>query len=186
MRNSTLAHLMPGFRTTRLWVQHWHFTLNTDADELALSKALVPVLTPAVLKHLPPSMQVEQKSEEILNWMNARAAESDVYSIFHQQTEALVGLLILDKEQQSDPMQKVHLGYLLAEHEWGKGYASELINGLLLALQKKAPIRLIGGVAVDNFASAHVLKKAGFSLDSSQSDDETEVYSVAIDKASAP
>ena len=57
----------------------------------------------------------------------------------------------------------VRLGYLLAESAWGKGLASELIEGFVRWCRGEAAIRsLAGGVNPDNAASIHVLEKNGF------------------------
>jgi RimJ/RimL family protein N-acetyltransferase len=55
------------------------------------------------------------------------------------------------------------LGYALARHAWGKGYATE-IGHILLEFARKTlgANRVIAGHYDDNPASAHVLKKLGF------------------------
>ena len=59
----------------------------------------------------------------------------------------------------------VRLGYLLSEAAWGKGLASEMVNGFVCWCLKETSISSItGGVALDNPASKRVLEKNGFRL----------------------
>ncbi|WP_162798532.1 GNAT family N-acetyltransferase [Sulfitobacter sp. SK012] len=133
-------------------------------------------MTPIVLKHLPPSFQVNQTTEDVLKWIGERSDESDVYLICDEQSNTLIGLMFLVNGSEPEAEVKVHIGYLLSEAAWGQGYASELIKGLLLEAQKKVPMTLIGGVAKGNGASAHILRKHGFLLDQNLSNDDTEVF----------
>ena len=62
-------------------------------------------------------------------------------------------------EEESD----AHIGYLLAEEFWGKGFASELLKSFIKEVAKtESWSTLIGGVDRSNIASANLLKKLGF------------------------
>lgn len=139
------------FETERLRIRGW-----SGAHP---ASALRPVLTPAVLAHLPSSLQ-EPGPER---WISARLSESEVLAVIAEDT--LIGVVILAGQ---DP---VHLGYLLAEAAWGKGYARELVRGLVSAMPKAT---LHAGVARDNPASARVLEKAGFNV--LEADSEMAMY----------
>ena len=76
--------------------------------------------------------------------------------------------------------KRCHIGYLLAEPTWGKGYATELVTGLVEALRSEAPMTLLGGVDTKNPASARVLEKAGFRLSAELSDDETSIFALEL------
>ena len=59
----------------------------------------------------------------------------------------------------------IRLGYLLSEGSWGKGFASELVQGFVNWCVGQTSIASIaGGVARTNHASRRVLEKNGFQL----------------------
>lgn len=91
---------------------------------------------------------------------------------------ALGGLLILAASpQESAGPRCLHLGYLLGEAYWGKGTASALLRGFTEALERSGtPVRLLGGVARDNPASARVLEKSGFVADPAVSGPGSNMY----------
>ena len=106
-------------------------------------------------------------------WIGARDAESDIYLIREKGTDALIGLMFLTPSFNND----IHLGYLLGQSAWGKGYASELLAGLMLHVPKTG-FRLLGAVGRENPASAHVLRKTGFHIVPELSDRETEMFDI--------
>ncbi|MGV2099309.1 GNAT family N-acetyltransferase [Rhizobium sp. 21-4511-3d] len=58
--------------------------------------------------------------------------------------------------------REFELGYAFHEDEWGKGYATEAARGLIAwFLGKGFSDRLIAFTHPENFASQHVLRKAG-------------------------
>ncbi|WP_300438102.1 GNAT family N-acetyltransferase [uncultured Mameliella sp.] len=150
---------MTGFATSRLRVTPWAAALDDPATRPALEHRLARILTPPVLRPLPPSVQLDGTVEQIANWIAARHTASDVWLV--ETGETLIGLLMLfsDPEGVSDC---AHLGYLFAEEAWGKGYATELVQGLAAHLDETAPMTLLAGVDRTNPASARVLEKSGF------------------------
>ena len=73
----------------------------------------------------------------------------------------------------------IHLGYLLGQSTRGRGYASELLAGLVSHVPKTG-FRLLGGVGRENPASAHVLRKTVFQLVPELSDTETEMLGITM------
>ena len=161
------------YNTPRLRVQHWAAALADGTQRRVLECELAALLTPKVLAPLPPSMQFAQGGD-VSHWIENRALESDVLTIRHIETGALIGLLIVAYTKEAGARRQAHLGYLLAETAWGAGYASEVVAGLVAA--NTAGIDLLGGVGVDNPASARVLRKAGFAKDAVQSTPETDMF----------
>ena len=160
--------VIPDFQTERLSVRNWHKDLKSQNG---LLDELSSVLTPAVLDPLPPSMQMPEGG--IADW--ARALLADAQCLVVRQDGQLVGLLILaDAGDTEKPT--LHVGYLFAEQVWGRGYASELLTGLVATVSRSGPMRLVAGVAKDNPASARVLVKAGFAPDRDRSATETLMF----------
>ena len=147
--------LFQQFGTERLLVAHWADTIAVPVARRGLVKQLPNLLTPDVIAHLPPFCDLSDQNIE--QWIDARAAESDIYLIRETGTEAIIGLLFLTPPFNND----IHLGYLLGRSTWGQGYASELLIGLVSHVRKTG-FRLLGGVGHKNPASAHVLRKQVF------------------------
>lgn len=172
MRRSDLAGLR--FETARLTARDWQPDLEEPKARAALARALAPLLTRPVLAHLPPPLQLGTGPGALDAWISARAAESRVLRVDLAQGP-LAGLLILAPDPEA-PEPTLHLGYLLGEAHWGRGLASELLAGLVAALEAQGPITLLGGVDRANPASARVLEKAGFRPDPALSTADTALY----------
>ena len=129
-----------------------------DFDEalLDLTRAL---LQPAVVAYLPLGWSEQAPGD----WLEARHAESRVLLVEAIDRNAPIGLVLLT-EDEDESRTTIRLGYLLREDSWGRGYASELLIGLVASLRQAVPhnCTLIGGVSKANPASGRVLAKAGF------------------------
>jgi len=150
------------FATERLGVRFWGSALADGRKRRALEAALTSWLRSPVLAELPVSMQLTDEPDAIVRWVNARAIESDVHLVEPGEGGEPFGLLILARPPGDPSVRTIHIGFLLAERVWGRGYATELLRGLVAAARLLAPVRLRGGVSKDNPASAHALQKAGF------------------------
>ena len=162
---------VPDFDTARLTVRRWH----PVEDRLAVAE-LGKDLTPRVLQHLPEPLQLGAGAAAIAGWVDDRLAESTLFVARSRAEGDIAGLMILAAFDAPDAPLSVHVGYLLAEADWGKGLASELMSGLIDAARPAAPLRLIGGTARDNAASIRVLEKAGFRRDAELSGDGTIMF----------
>ena len=168
------------FKTERLSVCDWRPTLGEPSARERLEAELSAVLTPRVLEHLPPPLQLGDDANAVSAWVDARAAEGEVLLIERRDAGKLIGLMILAFDPDAEGRPKAHIGYLLAEAAWGQGIASELLNGLVSAMQAAGWMRLVGGVGKANPASARVLQKAGFVADPHMSDPSTDMYVLDI------
>ena len=177
MDNSAEAQNARGFTTERLCVMRWTDCLADKDQFQKLVEELAPVLTPSVLRHLPVSLQISDGPDTIASWARAREAESNVLTIRNKETSALLGLVFLAEDHGAKGGLAIHLGYLLAEYAWNKGYATEVLLGLVewLGEQSRAVV-LLGGVEKDNAASARVLVKAGFEISPELSGGETDMF----------
>lgn len=160
------------FTTRRLDVRSWRSLLQSAAQRAALEQDLALILTPNVLAPLPEPLQMPRGATQISDWVRAREAESDVYSVADLGTGLLLGLLILAH----NGTKNVHLGYMLADAAWGKGYATEVVSGLIEAAPAGQGLSFVAGVDVTNPASISVLLKAGFKLSQETSTPQTRFY----------
>ncbi|MCP4318377.1 MAG: GNAT family N-acetyltransferase [Hyphomicrobiales bacterium] len=138
---------------------------------------LTPLLEPPVLKHLPPSLQLADGSDAVDAWIAALDAASCVHTVRSTDTSQLLGLLILAPLEEPDGTLTIHLGYLFSVGAWGKGYATELIRGLVAWCEDQpTDMWLLGGVEIKNSLSAAVLQKAGFVRSADLSSDDTDMF----------
>lgn len=155
-----MPHSIADFETDRMRVARWDDLIVHGRTRANFATCLADMLTPPVLAHLPPSLHMRDPHSEISGWVDALAAQSAVYTVHVKETTTLVGLLIIAAPTPQD--QTLHLGYLLAESAWGRGYATELLRGLVLVNDAGPRCQLRAGVARSNATSAQVLRKAGF------------------------
>jgi len=125
-------------------------------------------------------MQLEDRTDSIAAWVEARCAESTVLLVRQRQDDRLIGLMVLVDSPDAGDIPTIHVGYLFAETAWGFGYATELLNGFVAACRPAQAMCLIAGVDRSNPASAHVLQKSGFTLRAKLSYATTEMYSCDI------
>ena len=153
------------FETKRLLVKIWHSFSPGEWPQQDLVWLVVDVLTEAVTRTLPEPWQGRYTPERARRWMEERDREGSTLLVVDKATRQAVGLLILLKTVSPDESEgaEIRLGYLLSSPNWGKGYASELVHGLVGWARKQPGLSsLAGGVGHDNVASRRVLEKNGF------------------------
>jgi len=117
------------------------------------------LLTPKVVECLPPHFKNIKSISDAQGWYNNMVTESRLFMVKNSGTKRLIGFIFVFVEDGGD----AHIGYLLGEAYWGKGYATELLKGLLDFTNHENKItRLIAGVATNNIVSANLLQKLGF------------------------
>jgi len=149
-----------GFDTLRLKVRH--------AEELArenradLLKTVTRLLTKEAVVGLPTDWHGIDSYDKADLWLSEQMIESTLLVVSDNSTGTELGFVLL---HQSDPAyQTWHLGYLIGEAYWGRGYATELVVGLVTHLKHvvNAPMKLLAGVEAENIPSIKILEKGGF------------------------
>lgn len=131
------------FNTKRLSIK----TLDTPLGSSELCQ-LVCILSDEVTEHLPPSFQGITSEHAAKTWLNEQVQSSQVFGLYLNQSEQLVGLLIIYVEN-----HHAHIGYLFAKSNWGKGLATELLAGLIAYGKSHNEWHVInGGVSTENTA----------------------------------
>uniref|UniRef100_A6VY18 GCN5-related N-acetyltransferase n=1 Tax=Marinomonas sp. (strain MWYL1) TaxID=400668 RepID=A6VY18_MARMS len=145
------------FETQRLKVDEVSGELASIERSLLLEQ-IPKILTPLVVKNLPPYFHGITSSELAGIWLDRMLLDSRLLQVKFE-AHQLIGFLFAYVENESD----AHIGYLLTEKCWGKGLASELLQTFIVEVAKvESWSKLIGGVDVSNDASANLLKKLGF------------------------
>ena len=155
------------FETARLLVNEWHSLSASDWRQQDLAYVVSAMLTEPVTRSLPLTWQGAYTLARAREWIGERDGEGTTLLVIGKSTRQAVGLMILFDMQaeRGNDYVDVRLGYLLAESSWGKGLASELVEGFVRWCREQISISSItGGVALDNPASATVLQKNGFRL----------------------
>ncbi|CAM4207711.1 MULTISPECIES: GNAT family N-acetyltransferase [Pseudoalteromonas] len=146
------------FQTLRLHI----IEVNDDLpalDRERLIEQIPHILSSNVVENLPPYFHGINSTKQAENWFQRMRSESRLLQVKLGQHET-IGFLFVYVENESD----AHIGYLLAEEHWGKGYASELLQGFIHAvINAELWSTLIAGVEQSNHASIQLLKKLGFS-----------------------
>ncbi len=168
------------FVTERLAVAPWH----DAADRLGLQLDLVvtDLLTPATTSHLPDGWRGAFDRVRAADWIRERDAESPTLLVVDADSRAVAGLLILQELGiGGNPRRtEVRIGYIIEESEWGRGYATELVRGLVEWTREHPSIGAIaGGVGPDNPASVRVLERNGFVAEEHQGDEQIHRLRVA-------
>lgn len=134
---------------------------------------IMTLFTERVSRYLPPSCQSFTSSEDVDRWLESMAQTGAVLRLTHQQQA--VGYLFVFPE--ADSCYRV--GYVLAEAHWGKGLATEAMQGLVSYLsEQEHAAKFIAGVEPENVGSVKVLKKLGFAFDYSEQD--VDYYSLFV------
>ncbi|MCR9124216.1 MAG: GNAT family N-acetyltransferase [Phyllobacteriaceae bacterium] len=147
------------FVTERLDVSPWETRLDDPEARPGFVAALAGLLTPDVTRHLPPVWQIASGSDDLDGWIAARRAESAIAAVHERQGGALSGLLVARPGASDDALT---VGYLFGTRHWGRGYATELVRGLISWATCNGYSVLEAGVVSENAASAAVLTKTGF------------------------
>ena len=126
---------------------------------------MATMLTEPVTRTLPRAWHGNYTVPRARDWIRERDNEGTTLMVLEKETRRPLGLMILIETEFENSIGgiEVRLGYLLSEPAWGKGMATELVQGFLGWCRTQAPIStLAGGVDSNHPASRRVLEKNGF------------------------
>lgn len=133
------------------------------AQRETLIEHIPTLLTPNVVKTLPPDWKAINTKDEAHRWLAQRQTEGSVLAISLRETDTVVGFAFFFKATNEAGIQTINLGYLLGEAHWHKGYASETLAAIVDYFeQSKETTVLYAGADKNNAASISVLEKCGF------------------------
>ena len=161
------------YSTHRLLVSEWHSIAPGEWNAKELEEIVLEILMPSVTRSLPPAWQGTYSPERANNWIKQRDAEGITLMVIEKSTLSAIGLVILFTDSSG---RNLRLGYLLAESVWGKGYASELIQGFVRWCANNNIASVTGGVDAENIASRRVLEKNGFIREAEPSEGDEQMF----------
>jgi RimJ/RimL family protein N-acetyltransferase len=139
-----------GFVTDRLTVGN---PRELHIERRALTTAVTEILTPATTRHFSIEWYGAYDEARAAAWVD-ELGEALLLAV-ETSGGRVVGLIILATAGDDGD---VHLGHVFAESVWGRGFATELVTGLVSEVGR--PVS--AGVSADNPASIRVLERAGF------------------------
>ena len=165
------------YETERMEIAGWHSFPASTYDPERLPVDVAGILTERVTASLPPQWHGDYSLSRAASWIAERDAEGTTLLALDKKTSQAIGFMILFETNSVEAQVELRLGYLLAESSWGRGFATEMLSGLIQWCRTQSSIRsIVGGVARDNPASRRVLEKLGFQLaHSSQGEDIFEI-----------
>ena len=152
---SSSSQPFTSFQTERLRVGPW----GPEAARLGvdLVTLVAELLNRDTTAQLPEPWRGDYDEERAERWVVERDGESPTLLV--TDGDDVVGLLILFQDGTD-----LRLGYVIAGHRSGQGYATELVGGLVTwSLTATGIDTISGGVSTSNPASGRVLRRNGFS-----------------------
>ena len=133
-------------------------------QEHGLPGVVAEMMTETTTRSLPPAWHGKytlQRAEALIAELDE---ESATLLISLEGSGEPVGLVIVFEMSGDEPAGiELRLGYILRESMWGRGFATEMVEGFVGWCRVEPSIRSItAGVAQDNAASARVLISNGF------------------------
>ncbi len=166
------------FDTNRFAVDQWHQL--EQAHGLDLVATVAAMLTESTTASLPPQWAGRYSLERAAAWIAERDGESPTALAVERDSGEPVALMMLFEVPTERPSVDVRIGYLVDEAWWGRGVATELVQGLVDWAQLEPLVEtLTGGVTRLNGASVRVLEKLGF--DHIEDDGEEQIYQRRVD-----
>lgn len=166
------------YETDRLSIREWHFIPSDDWKHQALEIIVKNILTPSVMRDLPRAWQGQYTLERAREWIEERGDEGTILIVVEKSTQHPIGFIILFE---SNGGKDLRLGYLLAESAWGKGFATELIQGFAKWCECNGVVSVTSGVATTNKASIRVLEKNHFSCEIPGTPTQEMIYVLRVD-----
>lgn len=149
------------FETERLVVAPWHEAALPARR--TLPHVIAGMLTPRTTAALPEHWHGDYSEPRAREWIAEQDLEGANLLVSSNWDGSPIGLLFLGQADGPAGGIEVRLGYLIDELSWRRGFASELVEGLIEWAEATPGIdALAGGVSRQNIASAQVLIKNGF------------------------
>ena len=147
--------MKPSYKTNRLSVFEAFITPQESKPLTATAK----LLSPKVVESLPSNFKNINSLSDAEGWYNNMLSESRLFRVNLADTDTIIGFVFVFVEDDID----AHIGYLLGESYWKKGYATELLQGLIdFVINESKWTKLIAGVDTRNKVSSKLLLKLGF------------------------
>ncbi|MGF1724309.1 GNAT family N-acetyltransferase [Photobacterium nomapromontoriensis] len=127
-----------------------------DRTFSGLHNEIMSIFTERVSRFLPPACQQLNSPVLVDQWLDSMQATGEIIRLTSE--GQVIGYLFVFPDG-----QLYRVGYVIAEASWGKGFATEAMQGLVEHLiQQQQAEAFIAGVEPENKGSINVLTKLGF------------------------
>jgi len=150
------------FTTKRLIVKEWHAFEPEELDPPDLIGAVESMLVPDVTITFPLMWQGTYNRKRAQHWIQECDTDSKTLLAVDKETKKAVGCINFYKVGDNKKATNLRLGYFLSKVMWGKGFASELIDGFVQWCKENNTSSVLAGVDPENTASIRVLEKNNF------------------------
>ncbi|NUT38150.1 MAG: GNAT family N-acetyltransferase [Hamadaea sp.] len=166
------------FSTDRLVLRSWH---DADLDPWAAMNA-----DPEVREHLGGVLTRDQSAAS-LRWFQESIDRLGYgfWAVQERATGELIGMAGLDAVDDDAPVTGVEIGWRLARHAWGKGYATEAALAVLeYGFTTLSLPEILAITTVDNVKSQAVMKRLGMTefAEFDSTDGEAQIRNVVFRK----
>lgn len=143
------------YQTSRLTVTE----VFSESDRPEILLRIPELFTTNVVENLPPYFANIKSPSDAQLWLEKILSEGQLLLVEHAETDTVIGFVFIFVVQETH----AHIGYLIGEQYWRKGYATELLKGFIgAAIKDNKWCKLIAGVDVGNNASSKLLINLGF------------------------
>lgn len=159
-RKTKLRACMHLFKTSRLVVGPWA-TFSESTSAHTPEQFLAGLLGDSEVHAQLPWHDINT-TEKARMWLQEEAG-GDTYPIYLIDTHECIGFVGIVGDIKNVSVDKaIEIGYVLHKSFWGRGFATEVVGGLILWLKSRGVRSLEGYAAADNLGSQKVLQKNGF------------------------
>ncbi len=102
-------------------------------------------------------IECEDELKELITKYEILSNDFWIYAIERKLDSEFIGTVALVKDNEDD-----EIGYRFIQEYWGKGYATEICEGLIIYCKSVGIRKIIGCVVDENIASAKILERFNF------------------------
>lgn len=144
------------FETERLFVRELVFTDLEPFHEMQGNKNVMKYVSPTILNY------TDNKTDliRLINLYEKKDNDFLIYAIERKLDNAFIGSVALVKDDKNEE----EIGYRYLEKYWRMGYGNEVVKGLIIYCKQIGFKRIVAYVVNENFASARILERCGFTF----------------------
>lgn len=150
------------FITKRLIVKEWHSFDPTQINQTELADTVAEILIPEITVDFPAMWQGKYTKKRAKFWIDERDSEGTTILAVEKTSKNPIGYLHFFGVGDQSKGIELRLGYTISKAMWGKGYATELVEGFVSWCKRNDVLTLSATVNPNNRASIRVLEKNNF------------------------
>lgn len=143
------------FETERLRVRKLNFSDIKPFFQLESNSKVLQYATGEVKTFI----EAEKELKNLIEKYSVPKNDFWIYAIEQKSDSKFIGTLALVKDEEDD-----EIGYRFIEDYWGKGFATEICEGLIAYCKSVGMQKIIGYVVDKNEASAKILERFNFKI----------------------